>query len=75
VWTYKRYKVVAGDTPSGIAKHFGLQLWELELANPTRAAEMASGKVVPNVVLNIPPPGVLTHPPAPSPTATDAIAP
>jgi hypothetical protein len=75
VWTYKRYVVKSGDTPTGIAHRFGIQLWELEVANPTVAARMAGGHVTPNWTLNIPPPGVLTHPPAATPTPTDAIAP
>ena len=70
VWTYRLYKVQSGDTPSGIAKKFGLQLWELELANPKYADGMAKGHVTLGVNINIPPPGVLTHPPTPTSTPT-----
>jgi LysM repeat protein len=60
LWTYTQYKVVAGDSVSKIAKKFGIQQWELLLANP----QIVNGIVKLGSNLNIPPPGVLT--PAPS---------
>jgi LysM repeat protein len=66
--SYTQYKVVAGDTATGIARKFGLKTWELLLANPQLGP---SGLVKLGQVLNIPQPGVLTPPPAATPTPTD----
>jgi LysM repeat protein len=64
---YQSYTVVAGDSVSKIAKKFGLQQWELLVANP----QIANNVVRLRQVLRIPPPGVLTLPPAtPTPAAT-----
>ncbi len=59
--SYKQYKVQAGDTVSKIALKNGLKSWELLAANPqvTNPALLKIGSV-----LNIPPAGVLTPPPA-----------
>lgn len=59
-WTYSLYKVVSGDSVSKIAKKFGLQQWELLVANP----QIVNGIVKLGSVLNIPPAGMLTQPPA-----------
>ena len=69
-WTYKLYKVVQGDTAIGVARKFGLQLWELKLANPKYADLITQGTFRTGWILNIPPPGALTHPPAPTVTPT-----
>jgi hypothetical protein len=63
--SYRQYKVVAGDTLSRVATKFGVKSWEILLVNPqiTNPNVLQVGKFI-----NIPPPGVLTPPPAPSAT-------
>ncbi len=60
IWTYTQYQVVTGDSVSKIAKKFGIQQWELLLANP----QIVNGIVKLGSNLNIPPAGVLTPAPA-----------
>jgi LysM repeat protein len=62
--SFRQYKVVAGDTTSKIAKKYGLKSWELLLANPDLAANPNILRV--GLSLNIPQPGQLTPPPAPT---------
>jgi LysM repeat protein len=69
--SYRIYKVSIGDTLSSIARKFGLQKWELLVANP-QVTDPDNVKLGTN--LRIPPPGVLTPPPAPTPTP-EIIAP
>jgi LysM repeat protein len=64
-WTYRQYTVISGDSVSKIAKKFGLQQWELLVANPTK---IVNGVVRLGSVLQIPPAGVLTPPPSATPT-------
>ena len=68
--TYTKYKVNPGDTLSKLQKKFGLQRWEILVANPqiTNPNVLKVGSI-----LNIPKPGQLTQPPA-SPTATPAAS-
>jgi LysM repeat protein len=69
--SYGTYTIEAGDTLSSIARHFGLQKWELLVANP-QVTDPDNVKL--GTKLRIPPPGVLTPPPAPTPTP-EIIAP
>jgi LysM repeat protein len=64
--SYGTYKVAAGDTLTSIARRFGLQKWELLLANPQ--IDPANPIVKLGTTLRIPPPGVLTPPPVPTPS-------
>ena len=59
--SYLQYTVKTNDSLSVIAQRFNLALWEIELANPqvTDPNHLEVGQV-----LNIPPAGLLTHPPA-----------
>jgi LysM repeat protein len=59
--SYLRYVVQSGDYLSKIALRYNLHLWEIELANPqiTNFDHLEVGDV-----LNIPPVGLLTQPPA-----------
>lgn len=59
--TYLVYVVRPGDTLSAIAARFNVTLWEIELANPrlTNPNHVEVGQS-----LNLPPPGLLTQPPA-----------
>jgi LysM repeat protein len=67
------YTVKKGDTFSGIAKKYKLQLWELQQANP-QVTKPSLVKV--GTVLNIPFPGQLTKAtPTPVSTPTPAPAP
>lgn len=69
--SYAQYKVVAGDSAIKIAKKFGLQPWELYLANPQLTPPNYSVRL--GAFLNIPQPGQLTPSPvAPSATPTPA---
>jgi LysM repeat protein len=69
--SYGTYRVAIGDTLSSIARHFGLQKWELLVANP-QITDPDNVKL--GTILRIPPPGVLTAPPGPTPTP-EIIAP
>jgi hypothetical protein len=59
--SFVRYRVLSGDSLSSIASRFNLHLWELLLANPDipDPNHLNIGQI-----LDIPPPGLLTHPPA-----------
>lgn len=59
--TYLVYTVKSGDTMSAIASRFALTLSELELANPQI---QTPDQIEVGQLLNIPPPGSLTPPPA-----------
>jgi LysM repeat protein len=59
--SYLQYTVKPNDSLSVIAQRFNLQLWEIELANP-QITDPNHLEV--SQVLNIPPAGLLTHPPA-----------
>jgi LysM repeat protein len=58
--SFLRYRVQAGNTLASIAARFGIQPWELQLANPT----VDFGNLVVGQIINIPPTGFLTPPPA-----------
>lgn len=59
--TYMVYTVKANDNLSAIATRFNLSLWEIELANPQL---IDPNHIEVGQLLNIPPPGLLTQPPA-----------
>jgi LysM repeat protein len=65
--SYGSYKVRLGDTLSSIARQYGLQKWELLVANP-QITDPNNVKL--GTILRIPPPGVLTPPPVSTPTGT-----
>jgi LysM repeat protein len=73
VASFQQYKVQTGDRLNSIAKKFGLQPWELLLANPQ--LQDNPNLIVAGKTINIPLPGQLTQPPATpagSPTAPPA---
>jgi LysM repeat protein len=59
--SFLRYRVQSGDNLYSIASRFNLHLWEIELANPdiTDFNHLSIGQI-----LDIPPVGLLTRPPA-----------
>jgi LysM repeat protein len=59
--TYLVYVVKNGDSLSVIAQRFNVSLWEMRLANP-QVVDINHIEV--GQSLNIPPPGLLTQPPA-----------
>lgn len=63
--TYLEYETLPSDTLPAIAARFGLQVWELELANPQIKA---TDTLKVGTVINIPPTGLLTPPPSPGPS-------
>jgi LysM repeat protein len=68
--TYTSYKVQSGDNLTKIMRKFGVERWEILLANPqiTNPDVLKEGSI-----LRIPKHGQLTHPPAtPVPTPTVA---
>lgn len=67
-FTYIQYTVQSGDYLAKIAAKFNLHLWEIQIANP-QIADFNHIEV--GQVINIPPAGLLTQPPATAaPTAS-----